>query len=154
MALTFDQFKRNLAESLQTTPRRITFEELDRLITLRTGMKSTRDMLDSHSHFYNWAKAKGYKGKDPDGKDLGSSQIWFAEYRADPAGEAMCPPYLDLWHWLLDKFDEKPWIETTGPSYRYKDITLTVENISGWARIVLEPVLAEMGGAIEMRMEA
>jgi len=64
----------------------------------------SRDYANSHPHFSKWAKAKGYNGKDPEGKALNSSQIWYAEYMADPKGNAECPPYLDFWHWLIDQF--------------------------------------------------
>ena len=63
-----------------------------------------RDMAKSHGHFSDWADSKGYthESVDPDGKQRLSSQIWFKEYKTDPLGERICPPYQDCWHWLLD----------------------------------------------------
>jgi hypothetical protein len=62
-----------------------------------------RDLNNSNQHFQIWCNAKGYGAKDPDGKDCGSSQIWFKEYTESPDGEAIRPPYCDLWQLTLEK---------------------------------------------------
>lgn len=64
-----------------------------------------RDFAGSTGHFNKWATKKGYKGKDSAGKDMGSSQIWFAEYQKDPEGAAKRPPYQDFWHWVLKQVE-------------------------------------------------
>jgi len=58
---------------------------------------------DPNKHFEFWCDAKGYtEGKtDVEGNHRGSSQIWFAEYVEDPAGETACPKVQNFWHWLL-----------------------------------------------------
>jgi hypothetical protein len=61
-----------------------------------------RDLKGRHGHFNIWCDAKGYGQKDPEGKDRGSSQIWFKEYKEDPTGDAVCPEYCDLWHFASD----------------------------------------------------
>lgn len=66
----------------------------------------TRDFAKSHAQFGDWCDAKGYGSKDPEGKDRGSSQIWFAEFQADiKAGKIEDRPYRDFWHWLIDVAD-------------------------------------------------
>jgi hypothetical protein len=59
--------------------------------------------VDPNKHFEAWCDAKGYTANmtDPEGKRRGSSQIWFAEYAADPNGEDTCPEVQNFWHWLL-----------------------------------------------------
>jgi hypothetical protein len=59
--------------------------------------------VDPDKHFGRWCDAKGYTKEmtDADGNRRGSSQIWFAEYVADPAGEYACPKVQNFWHWLL-----------------------------------------------------
>lgn len=59
-------------------------------------------MLGSNNHFNTWANAKGYTGKDPDGEPQSSSRIWFAQYNADPEGNAACPEYQDFIGWFVD----------------------------------------------------
>jgi hypothetical protein len=84
----------------------------------------SRDYAKKFPYFYAWAQAKGYTNRklDPAGKNLGSSQIWMSEFRADPEGEAKQPPYEDFWHFVLHKDEEikrdgfttmyvKEWIE-------------------------------------------
>lgn len=80
------------------------YDEVIRFIESKYKIK-VRDFADSSSHFNKWANKKGYKGKDPAGKDRGSSQIWYAEYKKDPEGYAVCPPYQDFWHWILDQVE-------------------------------------------------
>lgn len=75
----------------------IVFSDLLTAISARTG-KSINDYNKSGSHFDKWARRKGYRGKDPEGKATGSSQIWFSEYRNDPDGEAKRPLYQNFWH--------------------------------------------------------
>lgn len=76
----------------------IVFSDLLTAITARTGKRIDNYNESSSAHFENWARKKGYRGKDPEGKDIGSSQIWFAEYRNDPDGEDKCPLYQNFWH--------------------------------------------------------
>lgn len=63
-----------------------------------------RNVLGTFEHFNTWADSKGYTAdkKDPEGHLRGSSQIWYTEYCEDPQGSAACPPYIDLWHCLMD----------------------------------------------------
>ena len=67
----------------------------------------SRDYANKFLFFHAWANSKGYtNGKlDSDGNDVGSSQIWFAEFEKDPEGAAKQPPYQDFWHFVL-KQDE------------------------------------------------
>jgi len=65
--------------------------------------KDLRNYAGNSGHFKKWKDAKGYGDTDPEGKKWGSSQIWYAEYNADPKGKATCPPYLDFWHWIIDQ---------------------------------------------------
>lgn len=85
----------------QTPPPAIDFHELMDVVCNKHGY-DFRDMASSHGHFYKWCDARGLGQTDPDGKHRGASQIWFAEYKAAPDGEVTCPPYHDVWHWLLD----------------------------------------------------
>lgn len=78
----------------------VKFNDLDDI--LRTRFKlNVYDVFDAGKHFYQWHKAKGLPKADEDGKHPGSSQIWMKAYQADPDGAAVCPPYFNLWHWLL-----------------------------------------------------
>jgi hypothetical protein len=74
----------------------IVFSDLLKEISARTG-KSIHDYNKSGSHFDKWARRKGYRGKDPEGKAIGSSQLWYSEYRNDPDGEAKRPLYQNFW---------------------------------------------------------
>jgi len=64
-----------------------------------------RDFAKSHLHFGQWHKKRGLPKLDPVGKDMGSSQIWFAEYKADPEGEATRPPYQSFWRWMVEQHE-------------------------------------------------
>jgi len=59
--------------------------------------------VDPNKHFHIWCDARGYTESmtDAEGNHRGSSQIWFAEYAADPEGEDACPKVQNFWHWLL-----------------------------------------------------
>lgn len=61
-----------------------------------------RNWYKNSSHFDKWCNKKGYGKTDPAGNGRGSSQIWYAEYKADPEGEIKCPPYIDFWHFVRD----------------------------------------------------
>ena len=53
--------------------------------------------------FYDWCEMKQYLKKDPAGKERGSSQIWFSEYRNEiKAGKWKETPDCDFWHYQLD----------------------------------------------------
>lgn len=82
----------------------------------------------------------------------GSSQIWFAEYQADPDGACKEPPRANLWHFFLDAFDKKRWIETSG--YRHKDVIVTQKIIDqkAWVSAILTPLLARHGGKLKVRL--
>ena len=68
------------------------------------------DQRNCGSHFTegalaydDWHKAKGYPELDAEGKATGSSQIWWAEYKAEIAdGSVIEVPYLDFWHWQME----------------------------------------------------
>jgi len=60
-----------------------------------------RDLKKRHSHFNTWCDSKGYGNSDPEGKDRGSSQIWFQEYQNASDGSIAQPEYCDLWHLAL-----------------------------------------------------
>lgn len=81
--------------------------------------RDIRDYDGSHGHFGRWCDATGRGQTDPEGKHRNSSQVWYAEYRADPNGEAASPEYRDFWHWWL-KYHE---IENGG----YEDYNNFVE---------------------------
>lgn len=53
--------------------------------------------------FEDWHKSKGYGRVDPEGKNIGDSQFWYAAYQQDIAdGKFIETPYLDFWHWQLE----------------------------------------------------
>lgn len=81
------------------------YSEIQEYIEKKYAVK-TRDYARKWEHSSEWHRKKGHVGKlDPEGKTLGSSQIWFREYQEDPEGAAKEPPYLDFWHWLLDNIE-------------------------------------------------
>jgi len=66
----------------------------------------TRDYAGLWKHSGDWHRKRGHVGKlDPEGKNLGSSQIWFKEYKEAPDGKAIEPPYEDFWHWMIDEYE-------------------------------------------------
>lgn len=138
-----------------------TYEDLEDELRAN-GVAQPRDVADSSSHFGKWADRKGYTNdtKDPEGKHRGSSQIWYAEYRADPQGEAACPPYLDLWHWFLERFDydrrshKDDWtLWTEKPGQRFMDVTVTKANLNlQWVAEIMRPVIDAHGGSLDIRL--
>ncbi len=75
---------------------------------LQTKYKANlHDFAKSHRHFGQWCDRKGLPKTDPEGKDRSSSQVWFAEYKADPEGEATCPPYQNFWHWMIERYESR-----------------------------------------------
>jgi len=53
--------------------------------------------------FDDWHKSKGYGRVDPEGKHIGDSQIWYAEYQKNVDDNIFKEtPYMDFWHWQLD----------------------------------------------------
>ena len=63
------------------------------------------DFAKAHRHFGQWHKKRGLPQIDPAGDNMGSSQIWFAEYKVDPEGEATRPPYQNFWHWMIEQHE-------------------------------------------------
>ena len=98
----------------------IGFDELEREYAGR-GVQ-LRDLMGSSGHFRAWRRRRGLPRTDPEGKDEGSSRIYMQMYREDPEGEDACPPYVDLWHWLLKAYEPMPWGAT--PGYRHKTVPL------------------------------
>ncbi|UOL48660.1 hypothetical protein [Pseudomonas phage Astolliot] len=76
----------------------VLFEQIEKL-----SGKHPSDWEESMDHFTKWHAAKGYPENDSEGKHFRSSQIWYAEYKADPMGNGLRPPYKNFWHWLLDE---------------------------------------------------
>lgn len=60
-----------------------------------------RDWSHSQKHFNSWCDSKGYGKIDPSGKPRVASTIWYSEYKQDPKGEKVCPPYQDFWHFII-----------------------------------------------------
>lgn len=110
------------------------------------------DVFKRCRSFDEWCNRKGYGNTDPEGEHRGSSQIWFAEYQADPDGACKEPPRANLWHFFLDAFDKKRWIETSG--YRHKDVIVTQKIIDqkAWVSAILTPLLARHGGKLKVRL--
>jgi len=53
--------------------------------------------------FKEWHKSKKYPKKDSEGKNMGSSKIWYKEYQEEiRKGLFKEVPYLDFWHWQID----------------------------------------------------
>ncbi len=65
-----------------------------------TGIPSTVPNVDNH--FYDWCKKHKLPKKDPDGLDMGSSTIYFEQYKKAEDGKKSLPPYMDFWHYLTD----------------------------------------------------
>ncbi len=86
----------------QPQPPRLSYREAADWVGNILG-RNIDDYEGSHPHFYTWADDQGYGEIDPEGETRGSSQIWFAEYKAHPEGEAVCPPYRNFWHWVIQK---------------------------------------------------
>lgn len=110
------------------------------------------DVFKRTGSFDNWCNRKGYGKIDPEGKHRGSSQIWFAEYKADPDGACMEPPHANLWHFFLDAFEKKRWVEKD--SSRHKDVIITQKIIDqkAWVSAILTPLLARHGGKLKVRL--
>ncbi len=110
------------------------------------------DVFKRTGSFDRWCDRKGYGQTDPEGKHRGSSQIWFAEYKACPDGDCKEPPYANLWHWFLKAFDKKRW--TNDPGGRYKDVIVTQKIIdqTTWVSAIMTPILARHGGKLRMRL--
>ncbi len=49
-----------------------------------------------------WHKQKKYPKKDSDGKDVGSSKIWWNEFQEEIKNGLEATPYLRFWHFQLD----------------------------------------------------
>ncbi len=91
----------------QNKPKKKTFKALDYSECADYINKkyncNIRDFSRSHLQFFDWAKHKGYKGMDPEGKKMGDSQIWFAEYNKEiKDGKFAERPYQDFWHYIGD----------------------------------------------------
>lgn len=114
----------------------------------------SRDYFGSSYHFVEWAKSHRKPKKDADGKDWGSSQIFYAEYKKAPDGAARRPPYCDFWHWLLSvedsihndcqiMFRAKAWLAA-----------LARENDPAreWIQHILEYVAADFGDEFDVHI--
>ena len=110
------------------------------------------DVFKRCGSFDKWCEQKGYGKKDPEGKHRGSSQIWYAEYQRDPDGACKEPPQANLWHFFLDAFEKKRWVETD--SSRHKDVIVTQKIIDqkAWVSAILTPLLARHGGKLKVRL--
>lgn len=77
-------------------------KEVDKALGYRQRESGEHFYPDATS-FYDWYKTTGYPEIDSDGKSVGSSQIWYAEYQVKiKSGELKEVPYCDFWHWQLD----------------------------------------------------
>lgn len=59
------------------------------------------DVLNSGLHYDKWCIMQGFGNIDPAGKKRRESNIWFAEYKKHPEGEATRPPLKTV----LDRLD-------------------------------------------------
>lgn len=98
----------------------VRFEQIEEDFKLK-GIDIT-DAEKSSRHFDRWHKAKNLPTYDEEGKHKNSSKIFMELYQNDPEGEALCPPYVNVWHWLLHTFEMIRWKETS--SRRTKDVPL------------------------------
>lgn len=117
-------------------------------------------MPDSHAHFGTWCDMMGYTGLDPAGLDRNSSQIWYAEYKKHPEGDAKRPPYRDFWHWFLDHYDvNNGSILTFYIQENLEDLDEQVANDEedeediAWVREILQCFKDEFGEEIEVLIE-
>lgn len=109
------------------------------------------DVNKSHSHFGKWCNAKNYGQTDPAGKDRGSSQIWYAEYKTDADGEIKRPPYCNFWHWFVERYEV-----SNGCSVSF-DVAYDIEcaedeNTPDWVVEILKMFQTEFGDEIEMEV--
>lgn len=111
------------------------------------------DVYGKSLYYNKWCDAKGYVGKDVEGRDRTSSQIWFSEYGGAEDGAIKEPPYLNLWHWFIDEFDHQRWIEPHNKD-RYKIVTVTQEQIDRHSVIsaVLTPFVSQGNGKIKVHL--
>lgn len=71
-----------------------------------------RDYSNQHIQFDEWCDLKKYGEKDPEGKNRGSSKIWFAEYQKEISdGVIIERPYQDFWHFICDTVWEGKGVE-------------------------------------------
>lgn len=89
-----------------------TYKEIAR--DFKTRGVDIRDLAGSKGHFDSWHAAKGLPTHDSEGKYKNASQIFYRQYQEDPEGEAVCPPYIDFWHELLNATETVPWQELPG----------------------------------------
>lgn len=103
------------------------------------------DYLHSHSHFNTWADAKGYGDNDPEGKKRNASQIWWAEYQADPQGNALRPAYQNFWHWFISQYDNN-----YNESFYFEVDEHLEDDLPDFVRTILGFIKDEFGGTIEV----
>lgn len=72
------------------------------------------DVMNSKGHFDRWVRRNGLPSHDEEGKHKNSSHIYMRMYRQDPRGEAERPPYVDVWHFLLNAYKMISWQEENG----------------------------------------
>lgn len=106
-----------------------------------------RDLMNGKDHYEDWFKRTGLPVEDEQGRHYRSSQTYYARYKADPEGDAAKPPYVDLWHQLLELGDDEAWIEE--PGRRHKRVLIAAERI-----VVPEHPDAEALAAGRARLEA
>jgi len=94
-----------MVEITKTTVTFYDFMEMTRAIDKILGYKQRdagRHFFPGTGDFNDWHDKKGYPQIDSDGKDRGSSQIWFKEYEKDCADDKFKKrPYMDFWHWQM-----------------------------------------------------
>lgn len=107
-------------------------------------------------HYYNWCKKHRKPKLDPDGKEAGSSQIWFKEYNRALDGVVVCPPHRNLWHWFLDQYDFDDQCTTTN-SRHYLDVVVTEaildESAPDWVSGILLPLVEANEGSLKLLLE-
>ena len=95
--------------------------EVMNFISEKYGM-DCYDIYDSGSHFNKWCDSKGYGETDPQGKLRSASNVWFAEYQADPHGYAVCPKYVNVLDWFIEKHM---------PDQRYNEFYVDITDFAG-----------------------
>lgn len=113
------------------------------------------DVSRASPHYYNWCKRHNKPKLDPDGKEAGSSQIWFKEYNRALDGVVVRPPRRNLWHWFLDQYDFDDQSITT-PSRHYMDVVVTeaiLDEAPDWVSGILLPLVEANEGSLKLLLE-
>ncbi len=116
------------------------------------GGVDVRDLLGASSAFSTWLKLRRLKRE----AEIAASQRQYIRYREDPQGAGSRPPYLDLWHWLIEHFSFSENAKVTS-SGRTLIRPLSLDDSSQappWVASVLPWLLAPYGGRIaKLKME-